>query len=79
MGQERMVAADGEWDDISGIWVRVHALEDPLLGDKAVRVVVHRTDRGEVFVRATGACAGVDWQTVRPDLYDFATTTGEPL
>jgi hypothetical protein len=79
MGHAEVVSADGRWRRVGGLWMRVRPLDDPLLSDPAVRVTVHITETGHAFVRCQGNCAGVDWQTVPPDVNDFAMIDGGPL
>jgi hypothetical protein len=61
------------------LWVRIEPLDDPLLRQEAHRVDVHDTGRGQVWLVVDGPNAGVRIQSVPPDDYDFAQTTGEPL
>lgn len=75
MSQQRMVQP-GAWDEISGVWVYVAPLDDPLLSQASYRVTVHPDP---LTVHVEGNCAGVTVQTHAPDTRDFARTDGEPL
>lgn len=67
------------WTELAGVWIYVHALEDPLLHRDLHRVTVHRDCDGRMWAEVAGNNAGVRMQSVRPDENDFADVDGGPL
>lgn len=79
MGVSRTMPPGVWFQAATGIWVRVHLLHDPLLGQRLHRVDAHRDEAGHVWLRVHGANDGVDVQSVPPDTWDFMDRTGDPL
>jgi len=58
------------WAQVAtGIWVRIDALDDPLLRADLHRVTAHRDVMGRVWLVVDGNNAGVRVQSVPPDDY----------
>lgn len=56
------------WAQVAtGIWVRIDALDDPLLRADLHRVTAHRDPAGHVWVDVRGFNAGVRVQSVPPE------------
>lgn len=67
-----------DWAQVGGLWVRIVALEDPLLYAARHRVAVHRDSDGHVWVQVVGNNAGIALQSTPPEEDDLAVTNGDP-